>query len=47
VIVISDTYYTLSFGFGETDAWIPPDSFDRKTTKFWVRPGMIRYDMMR
>lgn len=41
VIVISDTYYTLSFGFGETDAWIPPDSFDRKTTKFWVRPEYV------
>lgn len=38
VTIISDLYFTLAHGFGETDTWSPPDSFDRKTTKFWVRP---------
>jgi len=38
LMVLSDLYYTLVHGLEEESKWEPPDSFDRQTTKFWVKP---------
>ncbi len=41
LMVLSDLYYTLVHGLEEESKWEPPDSFDRQTTKFWVKPGTL------
>uniref|UniRef100_A0A6B2L022 SPX domain-containing protein n=1 Tax=Arcella intermedia TaxID=1963864 RepID=A0A6B2L022_9EUKA len=41
LLVLSDVYFTLTHGNEEKGEWNPPDSFDRQTTKFFVRPEHI------
>eukprot|EP01127_Copromyxa_protea_P013149 TRINITY_DN3502_c0_g1_i2.p1 TRINITY_DN3502_c0_g1~~TRINITY_DN3502_c0_g1_i2.p1 ORF type:complete len:512 (+),score=50.98 TRINITY_DN3502_c0_g1_i2:35-1570(+) len=44
---ISDLYFTLAHGITGSSSWNPPDSFDRQTTKFWVKPEhLLRVKLM-